>query len=292
VSVVLRTPSLDDAPVIASFLGAYSRATVGETEIAEAEIRDWLKMPTLWVQLAEREGEITGYLDVLTEDDEHFVVDARALDQDAVEALVAAAEARVSRGRIHGVAKAEDDLMRSVYEDRGYELIRHSFQMRIELDGEVAEPDWPDGYGVRNFEPGDEQRVYEAHMDAFADHWDFHRQSFEQWRTYGIDRHDFDPSLWWLVEDRDELAGVALTSWHFSGDREFGWVHVLGVRPAWRRRGLATSLLEQSFRTFHERGATRVGLGVDAENTTGAVRLYERAGMRPVHRHDIYEKRL
>jgi ribosomal protein S18 acetylase RimI-like enzyme len=54
-------------------------------------------------------------------------------------------------------------------------------------------------------------------------------------------------------------------------------VHVLGVRPAWRKRGLATALLRHIFRDFQQRGATRVGLGVDGENTTGAVRLYERS---------------
>ena len=89
------------------------------------------------------------------------------------------------------------------------------------------------------------------------------------------DNHRFDPSLWWLVDDGDELAAISLNAWHFSGDPQFGWIHVLGVRPAWRRRGLATALLLHSFRDFKQRGATRVGLGVDGENTTGAVRLYE-----------------
>lgn len=37
---------------------------------------------------------------------------------------------------------------------------------------------------------------------------------------------------------------------------------------------------------------TRVGLAVDAENLTGAVRLHERAGMRVARRHDILEQKL
>ncbi len=291
-SVELRTPTLDDAPAIASFLDEHGRATVGESEIGEDEIRHWLTIPSLWFQLAERGGDVVGYLDVVTEDDEHHVADVRALEREPADALIGAAEARAGGGRLHGVAQGDDDLMRRVYEDGGYALIRHSFQMRIELGGEVPEPDWPEGLVVRTFRDGDERRVHAAQQDAFADHWDFHPQSFEQWRSYTLDRHDFDPELWWLVEDGDELAGVALSSWHFSGDREFGWVHMLGVRPRWRRRGLGHALLQQSFRTFRERGATRVGLGVDAESTTGAVRLYERAGMRVVRRNDLYEKRL
>ena len=44
--------------------------------------------------------------------------------------------------------------------------------------------------------------------------------------------------------------------------------------------------------TSATRGATRVGLGVDGESTTGAVRLYESVGMRQVRRSDTYEKTL
>lgn len=291
-SVALRTPTVDDVPAITAFLDEHGRAAIGESEIGEAEVRHWLTIPTLWFQVAERGGQLVGYLDLGTEDDEHFVADARALERDAADALIGAAEARAGSGRIHGVVQGDDDLMRSAFEDGGYRLVRHSFQMRIDFDEELPEPEWPDGLTVRNFRPGDEERVYAASQEAFADHWDFHPQSFEQWRAFTLDRHDFDPALWWLAEDGDELAGISLNSWHFSGDPQFGWVHILGVRRPWRRRGLASALLLQSFRDFRERGATRAGLGVDAENTTGAVRIYERAGMRPVRRNDLYEKTL
>ena len=41
---------------------------------------------------------------------------------------------------------------------------------------------------------------------------------------------------------------------------------------------------------FRDRGKLQVGLGVDAENTTGAVALYEGVGMQVARRHDTYEK--
>ncbi|MGZ4318152.1 MAG: GNAT family N-acetyltransferase [Gaiellaceae bacterium] len=291
-SVELRPPSEGDAPAITAFLAEHGRSAIDESEVGEAEVRHWLTIPTLWLQLVERDGRLAGYLDLVTEDDEHYVADIRALDRETADALLAAAEARIGHGRVHGVAQGTDDLAREVYEAAGYALIRHSFQMRIELDGDPPEPEWADGFSVRNFRSGDEERVYAAHQDAFADHWDFHPQTFEHWRAYTLDRHDFDPALWWLVENGDELAGLSLNCWHMSEDPQFGWVQILGVRPPWRRRGLGASLLRQSFRDFAARGATRVGLGVDAENTTGAVRLYERAGMHVHRRNDIYEKTL
>jgi ribosomal protein S18 acetylase RimI-like enzyme len=67
-------------------------------------------------------------------------------------------------------------------------------------------------------------------------------------------------------------------------------VGVLGVRRPWRRRGLGLALLHASFREFRARGLPRALLGVDSENTTGATRLYERAGMRVERTSDSYEK--
>jgi mycothiol synthase len=164
--------------------------------------------------------------------------------------------------------------------------------MRIDLRDDLPEPSWPDGISVRTMEPGDEERVYEANNEAFADDWHFQPQPFERWCSDAFGREGFDPTLVLLAEDDGELAGFSASSWHFSGDPEFGWIGILGVRPRWRRRGLATALLLHSFQDFRGRGATRVGLGVDAQNTTGAVELYERVGMHVARRNDTYEKQL
>ncbi|MBD0349195.1 MAG: GNAT family N-acetyltransferase, partial [Thermoleophilia bacterium] len=100
----------------------------------------------------------------------------------------------------------------------------------------------------------------------------------------------FDPALWFIAYDGDEIAGFSLCRPRESGDPDMGWVSVLGVRRPWRRRGLALALLRHSFVELHRRGKKRVGLGVDAENTTGALRLYERAGMHVDRRWDTWEK--
>jgi len=76
--------------------------------------------------------------------------------------------------------------------------------------------------------------------------------------------------------------------------KRWGTPHValLGVRERWRRRGLGLALLHRVFGEFYSRGERKVGLGVDAQNPTGATRLYERAGMH-VHTEDIvFEKEL
>jgi len=294
VSAELRDPSEADAPALADLLERHARACFGEQELSEDEVRSWLRMPNLWIQVAERDGELVGYVDVGI-DENRFDIDSRTLEPEVARLMVDAAEAEARRRsddpRVRGFVQGDDKAARAVFaSSEGWRAIRHTFQMRIDFDGELPEPDWPEGLAPRNLREGEEERVWAAANKAFADHWDFHPRPFEEWIAFHKEPHRFDPSLWWLVDDGEELAALSINSWHASGDRTFGWIYILGTRPPWRRRGLATALLLYSFRDFRERGATRVGLGVDGENTTGAVGLYESVGMHVARRSDVYEK--
>ena len=99
----------------------------------------------------------------------------------------------------------------------------------------------------------------------------------------------FDPGLWFVVRDGPGVAAVC----RCEGERRSGgYVAMLGVRPAWRKRGLGLALLRHAFREFHRRGERRVTLGVDSENETGATRLYERAGMHVEVEHAVFGREL
>ncbi len=186
----------------------------------------------------------------------------------------------------------EYELLRRLGEDRGYEPFRHSFQMRIELGEELPAPVWPEGISVRTFVRGrDERAVHEAHQDAFADHFEFSYWPYESWRQWAF-IESFDPSLWWVAEDGGDIAGVCLGRLEVYAGPDVGWVNVLGVRPPWWRRGLGRALLLHAFAEFQARGKRGVGLGVDGLNVTGAVRLYEQAGMHVARRFDQYTKPL
>lgn len=292
-TVEIRETSAEEAAPLADLLNEHAGSMFGEPEIDESEMRHWLALPNLWVRVASRDGRIVGYIDVNSPPEGGSAwLDIRALDAEAAEALLAAGSSHAGSSTTRAVVQGRDKVLRGVVEAAGWEPVRQSFQMRIDLAQEIPEPQWPEGIAVRTMEPGEEERIYEASNAAFADHWDFHPQPFDQWRAYAFGSEDFDPSLVWLAEEVGELAGLSVNRWHFSGDREFGWIEILGVRREWRRRGLATALLRHSFLDFRARGATRVGLGVDAENTTGAVRLYERVGMQVARRHDLYERPL
>ena len=165
----------------------------------------------------------------------------------------------------------------------GYELRRVFRLMQIDfVDGvSYPAPALPEGIDIRTFVRGqDEYRTWQADDEAFADHWNHQTLPFELWSHFEIaGRESFDASLWWLATDGDEVAGVALCDPTAPGGADTGWVAHLGVRRAWRGRGIARALLATAFVEFQRRGRRGVGLGVDSESQTGANRLYERAGM-------------
>jgi mycothiol synthase len=298
--VIVREPGREEAGALADLLNSHSRALYGEADLSADTVDHWFDIRGIWFRVAERDGALVGYLDVTREDGgKRFEIDARATDDDAVAALIAEAE---SYAREHGVPGAmlrghtawADEGSRAVYERAGYEVVRHFFDMRTDLR-DTTPPEWPEGVSVRTFRDEDEDAVWECFNETFADHWD-HRPATEErradWRHNTRGSPWFEHDLWFLAEDGGQLAGISLCSWSHSGDRTFGWVQILGVRRPWRRRGVALALLRHSFAEFERRGATRVGLGVDATNPTGAVGLYERAGMRVQRRSVAWEKTL
>ncbi len=186
-----------------------------------------------------------------------------------------------------------DERAPRLFDCRGFDHVRSGFRMVIDVaDGDPA-PEWPEGIELRPLDvERDGRLVHAATEEAFAEEWNFLHRPFDEWRKRVFDWSRFDPSLVpvaWDVE-RGEIAGLSLNYPKRMGD--WGWVGAIGVRPAWRRRGLGLALLRDSFRRFREAGERVVALGVDAENPTGAVQLYEHAGMRVLWRADVWQKEL
>jgi ribosomal protein S18 acetylase RimI-like enzyme len=186
---------------------------------------------------------------------------------------------------------------KQLFENMGYHYIRSSYTMQIEMNEAPPEPVWPEGIRVRTFRPEtDLEAVYRADTESFRDHFGFVEQPYEEglenFRHFQTGYEGFDPSLYFLAMDGEEVAGISLCPPCSISDASLGWVGTLAVRRAWRKRGIGLALLLHSFGEFHRRGKRKVGLGVDAENLTGALRLYKNAGMHVETAFDTYEKEL
>lgn len=186
--------------------------------------------------------------------------------------------------RAEGVAKiitgaAEPDAAaRTLFESRGYREVRRFYEMAIELTEEPTEPVLPHGLVLDELHDDEYRKFYDALNEAFAEHWEWHPQPYDEWleRRQGQHRDEHGP-VWFVVRDGDELAAVTRNDADVAGG---GYVGAIGVRPVWRGKGLGKALLQRTFAEFWRRGTKRITLDVDTQNATGAVALYERVGMR------------
>jgi GNAT superfamily N-acetyltransferase len=197
----------------------------------------------------------------------------------------------------HFTASNTHEPTRRLFEKLGLKTIRHSWFMSIDLDQAPPEPVWPEGLVLCTYqERPDLRAVYRAVDEAFQDAWGHVQRDEEEglarWQYRIENDPDFDPSLWYLAMDGNEIAAAALCSPKVGNDRDMGFVDVLGVRRPWRRKGLALGLLQHAFGEFRQRGRKRAGLGVDTESLTGATSLYEKAGMHVTRQVDAYELEL
>jgi ribosomal protein S18 acetylase RimI-like enzyme len=272
----------DAEAVAALFVEAFGDARALDAE----EIRSWLGNEDLKpenLRVLEQDGRVVGYGDVWPEED-NVQLDVAAPGH--WEPFLDWAEETAGTRRTRLYVPDGHELAR-IAEERGYRLWRSSYTMEVDLP--VAGPDLPAGIELRAYRDADAEPVRAALNEAFADDPFWHGVSPSNFREFYVKSRGFEPGLWLLAWDDEELAGVVLAYSVRVGDPGLGWIGTLAVRPGWRRRGLGEALLRAAFAALRDRGFLRAGLGVDTENVTGALRLYERADMRPVRRYDNWE---
>ena len=182
-----------------------------------------------------------------------------------------------------------DEVGKNLFQDLGFTPVRYHWRMEIKLDAPPPKTVFPEGIELRPFDKEAHARiVWEAETDAFSEHWGSHGSTFDEWTFRKFGRPEFDPALWIMAWDGDQLAGFSQNRYRMG----IGWIGTLGVRKPWRKKGLGLALLQYSFGDFYQRGMKTIGLGVDASNTTGATRLYERAGMSVMSEFVAVEKEL
>ena len=299
--MTLRPPRDDEFDAMLELMNAHQLAAFGEADYTADDLQTWLTTPYVVVdrdiRVLEDEGRLLGYADVDATRDEPplwwcDVKVAPDADADAVlPELVGWIDERAGAdgGRLRVWTSETDNRITGAFRALGFEPVRHSYRMEIDLGDAAVTPSWPEGISVRTATPDDNRRVYEAVVEVWKDTNDPIDETFEEWAHWHVERESYNPGLWHLAEADGELAGFAVGR-QDPVDPNAGYVGMLGVRRPWRRKGLGEALLLRSFEAFRAMGFTRGTLGVDASSVTGATRLYERAGMR-VYRDTVFMER-
>jgi mycothiol synthase len=197
--------------------------------------------------------------------------------------------------QIDSGAFAEDQRQHRWLERAGFEKVRTWWQMSRPVDpGEAGlEPEAGAGVRIRLVErqgtgmPSEEdlRTVHDILESAFADHFNSHEETFDEF----VSRLREDPGHrwdhWWIAEvvdgERPEPAGALVGAVSESADGPDGsYVEYIGVLESARGRGVAKSLLRTVVADAARRGRDRVGLEVDADSPTGADGLYVSMGWR------------
>jgi ribosomal protein S18 acetylase RimI-like enzyme len=294
----VRPASADDLDAMVAVANAYDLADFGRPDTAPEYLAEDLGRPaaSAWLVL-DAKGHAAAFAIAGLEGRAleafgrvHPDHTGRGIGGALTEATEArAAERAVERGGdlvLHNSITSTDAAARRLLDERGYTLVRFFWHMERGLRrADLKVPADPDGVIVRPARNEDDLRAARAVLDeSFAGHWMFEPEPFDEWRAH----LDGMAGATLLAMDADGVVG-AVTSMPTS---HAGWIEELGVREASRGRGVGALLLRHAFARLAEAGAREVRLNMDADNGTGATRLYERVGMRVRREWVVYEKRV
>lgn len=169
----------------------------------------------------------------------------------------------------------------TLLERRGFEAVRHWWEMERNLDNEIA-PLAIEGVDVVPWSDEHSAAVRLIHNAAFADHWGSTPMDEHVWQKRMLDSPGFRQDLSFVAIADGDIVGYAYNEvyeedWEAAGQSE-GWIGGLGVLRDWRKRGIATALLVSSMNVMRSAGLEAAMIGVDSSSPSGAQHLYRAVG--------------
>jgi mycothiol synthase len=178
---------------------------------------------------------------------------------------------------------------------RGFEPVRYSYEMTRDLSQPIGSSLLPAGIEVRTPTPEQYRQVWDADVEAFRDHWGFREPSEEDYQGW-LSWPNLAPHLWQVAWEGDQIVGMVQNFVNPEENARLnlrrGYTEGISVRRPWRKRGIASALINRSLLMFRAMGMAEAALGVDTENTSGALRVYESCGFTPIGRGTTYRKPL
>jgi mycothiol synthase len=292
---VARPATFADLDAVQELFEDVDRALFGEAEpsrvwIEEDWSSDWVDLPTMSRLIFAPDGALAGYANLEAVDpSEEVGAFARvhpghqgrglgaglvAWTQTITQTLIPSGATTSLRHSISGADPAARDLLTR----SGFEHVRTSWHMRMELPKAYAAGDAPLGVTIRpSVAGGDDRGIWETMESAFRTHFGYQPVGFEQWWDNTRRTGAYDPSLVLVAVIDDRIVGASHQ--FVFDDARVGWVGDLGVRPELQGRGIGKALLRHALADLSVRGMRLAQLNVDSQNGSGAVELYRSIGM-------------
>ena len=275
----VRPATLADVPACTALNNLYNKAigdpvTYTESTLTAAWTTGEIDITRNSQLVHTADGQLVGFFAVVPHPD-HVIVTTRGRIHPDFEGLGIAtelmtwAEARAKEeivkappdARIAIRANCNDvhESAKTFLTDWGLEIARYFWDMEIDFSEEISQPTLPAGIEFRPYNPDQHfHAVSSADHEAFKDHWGVPRESLESFQKYWAHmiagNKYYDPTLWFVAWDGDEVAGICLCDTQSPADPEHGYVDTVAVRRPWRRRGLATLMLRHAFSELQKAG--------------------------------------
>lgn len=180
-----------------------------------------------------------------------------------------------------------------LYECHGFAFKLAENTMRRDLHETIEDDSSPQPITLIPWGQTDPHVYYETYYDAFRHRPGFPGWSEDVWREAFTGSDAFRPDLSLLATVEGRPAGYILCEIDQERNgglcRLEGWILQMGVRPAWRGRGVGEALVRAALRAFRVEGLDDAMLDVNINNPQ-AQRLYDRLGFQTVARRIVYTK--
>jgi GNAT superfamily N-acetyltransferase len=195
-------------------------------------------------------------------------------------------------------ARDKETSVHAILKRANYTPIRYGFEMARSLHDPIPDFKLPDDLEVRTVTAEDARRLWAADVEAFRDHWGFAEPTEAEFQRWINDPVQFQPELFKVAFDKSngEVAGMVNGYINHEENEELkrkrGYTENISTRRAYRKRGVARALIVENLKMFRDMGYDEAALGVDASNPTGALRVYESCGFKPIKIETVYQKKL
>ncbi|GGS79696.1 GNAT family N-acetyltransferase [Nonomuraea spiralis] len=193
---------------------------------------------------------------------------------------------------IHLNAPDSNQGLKALAEGTGFTAGRWFAEMGRPLSGDLPAFTPPPGVSIVPWSPDLDEGARNVRNESFLDHWGSVPHTPESWRDYIVGSRNFLPGSSYLALHEDRAVGVLITHTfegynEQSGERR-AWIQIIGTLREWRGKGVASALIAHALAAFRAQGFDTTGLGVDADNPTGAVSVYARSGFEILQRSTNY----
>lgn len=186
--------------------------------------------------------------------------------------------------------QSNDLAFKNLLESREFTILRRYWTMEMNLSVRIESAIESLGV-IRKLDLNNEEDLWtyhQVHQDSFSQHFGFMPREFAEWKDRVCREKDDSNLQAWLVSENGVPAGFI----EFNDEQlheDSGYVSGLGVCQAFQGKGLGEALLRHAIKINSELGRSKLRLGVDAGNESGALRLYEKVGMKSISEWHQYE---